>query len=72
MLVELHLAAFQHFADGTLAGAERMVQRNQRRRFRQAVALNHDEAQPPPELLGLGIERRAAGDERPELPAKPA
>ena len=47
-----------------------MVQRDERRGLGQAVALNDDEAQPPPELFGLGIERSAAGDEGPELPSE--
>ncbi len=70
VLIELDFAAFQHFADRTLAGAKRMVQRNERSGFGEAVALNHDEAKPPPEFFGLGIKRRAAGDEGPELPAE--
>ena len=60
VLVELHLAPFQHLADRALAGMEGMVQRNQRRGFRQPIALDDDETQPPPELLRLGIERRPA------------
>ena len=47
-----------------------MIERNERCGFGEAVALNHDEAQPSPELFGFGVERCAAGDERPELPAK--
>ena len=70
VLVELDFAALEHFADGALAGAKRMVQRDERSGFGETVALDHDEAQAPPEFFGLGIERRAARDEGPELPAE--
>src|SRR5664279_4611564 len=70
VLVELDLAAFEHFANRALAGAKGMVQRNQRCCLRQAVALNHDETQKPPEFLGFGVEGRAARDEGPKLPSE--
>ena len=47
-----------------------MVQRDDRRGFGQAVALDDDEAEPLPELLERGGERRGADDERPELHAE--
>ena len=70
VFVELHLPAFEHLADRALAGAEGMVQRDERGGFGEAVALNDDEAEAPPELFGFGVQRRTAGDERPELPAE--
>src|ERR1019366_1201934 len=60
ILVELHFAAFQHLADGALAGMERGVQRNQRRGFRQSVALDDHKTQPPPEFFRLAVEGRAS------------
>ncbi len=70
IVVELHLAAFQHLADGALAGAKRMIERDERSGLRQPVPLDDYEAQPTPELLGRAIKRRPAGDEGPELPSE--
>ena len=47
-----------------------MIQRDDRRRFGQAVSLDDDESQPSPERFELGIERRRADDDRPELEAE--
>ena len=47
-----------------------MIDRDERRRLRHAVALYDREAEATPEHLTLGVERRAAGDEGPELPAE--
>src|SRR5208337_1237256 len=69
-LIQLDLAPLQHLSDRAPAGVKWMVQRDQRSRLRQAVALNDDETQPAPELLGFRVERRSAGDEGPELPSE--
>ncbi len=58
--VQLHLAAFQYFSDGSLAGAEGMIERDERRGFRKSVALDHDKAQATPEFFRPGIQRCAA------------
>src|SRR5687768_3196101 len=47
-----------------------MIDADQRRGFGHAIALNHCKAEPAPKALGLGIQRRAARNERPKLPAK--
>ena len=47
-----------------------MIQRDDRRGFGEAVALDHDEPEPAPERLEIGIERRRADDHRPELEAE--
>ena len=49
---------------------ERMVQRHQRGRLGHAIALDQRKAQPVPESLQLCRQRRAARDDRPELPAQ--
>ena len=50
--------------------AERMIERDDRRRFGEAVALHDEEAELAPERLELRIERRRAADDAPELPAE--
>ena len=67
---DLHLDAGDRLADRSLLRAERMIQRDDRRRLGQAVALDHDEPELAPERFELGLERRGADDERPELPAE--
>jgi len=47
-----------------------MVQRDERGGLGEAVTLDHDEAQPPPEFFRLGIERSAARNEGPELSSR--
>src|SRR5208282_2314299 len=69
---QLHLAPRQHFADRSFAQPERMVHADQRSRLGQTVALNHGIAHAIPEFFGLGIEGRAARNERPEFPAEAA
>ena len=73
---DLHLDAGDGLADRSLAGAERMVEADDGRRLGEAVALDHHEAEPAPELLERRIERRGADDEAPELqseePVRPA
>src|SRR5207237_9401514 len=61
-----HLDAGDRLADGSLLRAERMIERDDRRRLGEAVTLDHDEADLTPEALELGVERRGADDERPE------
>ena len=64
---DAHFAPGHHFADAAAGRLEGMVQTDQRRRFGHAVALHNREAETQPELLRLGIERRAATDKGPEL-----
>ena len=47
-----------------------MIQRDDRRGLGEPVALDDDEPELAPELLELGVERRGADDERPELQAE--
>ena len=47
-----------------------MIERDDRRGLGEAVALNDDESELAPERFELGVERRRADDERPELPAE--
>src|SRR5690242_3841020 len=47
-----------------------MVYRDERSALRETVALDHHKAQTPPELFGVCIEGRSAGDECPELPSR--
>ena len=54
----------------SLARLERMIQRDDRRGFGEAVSLDHRETHAPPELFELGRQRRRADDERPELQTK--
>ena len=72
VLGDLHLDARDRLADGAAGGAERMVEGHDRRGFGQPVALDDEKPEPPPERFELGIERRGADDERPELEAEHA
>src|SRR2546425_2096249 len=47
-----------------------MVERDDRRRLGQAVALHDQEAELAPEPLEFRLERRGAADDAPELPAE--
>src|ERR1041384_191931 len=47
-----------------------MIDADERRRLRHAVALHDGEAKPPPKLFRLRWERRAADDEGPTAPTK--
>ena len=67
---DLHLDAGDGLSDRSALGAERMVERDDRRGLGEAVALDHGESHLAPERLELGLERRRAHDERPELPAE--
>src|SRR5688500_3300484 len=64
---DANLDTLDRRADRALAHLERVVKRDDRRGFGQAVALDHGKAEPPPELLDLRWQRRRADDERPEL-----
>src|SRR5262249_32847298 len=63
---------WERLPDGAVFDLERMDDRHERRRLGHPVALYDGKAQPPPEGLSLLIQRRAARDERPELPAEAA
>ena len=60
VLGQFHFLTTQYFADGAAPLLERVVNADERRRLGHAVALNHGESEPLPELLGIRIERRAA------------
>src|ERR1019366_5649851 len=65
-----YLDAFNRLTDRAPARIERMVQRRNRGRLREPVALDHDIAQFAPEFLQRRIEWRSAHHEAPELPAQ--
>src|SRR5262249_16934131 len=67
---QLHFAPRQDLADRARAALERMVHADERCCFRKSVALKHREAHALEEIFGGAFERGAAGDDRPELPAK--
>ena len=67
---QLDLASRQRLADAAASHMEGMVERDQRRGFRHAVALHDDKTQGIPKLLGRCRQRAAAGDQRPELEAE--
>ena len=67
---DLHLHAADRRADRALRRAQRMVERDDRRRLGEAVALHDEEAELAPERFELRIERRGAADDAPELPAE--
>src|SRR5260370_42706375 len=71
-LVELDFFAGKDLANRTAAQAERMVDADERGGLSQSVALDDDEAQPPPELFGFGVESCTARNQRPELPSEAA
>ena len=67
---ELHLAPGHRLADGAFGHMEGMVERDERGRLGQAVALYEHESERIPELFKRPRQRAAAGDEGPELEAK--
>ena len=69
-LVELHFLAGQRLPDGAAPDLERVVDADERRRLRHAIALHDRIAEPPPEDFRRLVQRRAADDESPELPAE--
>ena len=71
ILCEPKLAPGQNFSDRALRGAKGMIQADERCGFRHAVALHDRVTYAFEELFGFGGERRTAGNEGPELPAKP-
>src|SRR5207248_11182750 len=68
--IKLHLATGKDFADRLAPQLEWMVHRDEGSALGESIALDYDKAQPPPELLGHGVEGGASRDEGPELPAK--
>src|ERR1039458_9055722 len=59
-----------HLANRPLPEPERMVHADQRSRLGQPISLDRRIAEPSPELLSLAVERGAAGNKCPELPAE--
>ena len=72
VLGDLHFDAGDRLADRPRERVKRVIERDDRRGLGEAVALDDHEAEPPPERLELGIERRRADDDRPELEAEHA
>ena len=67
---DFHLQPVNRLADRPAAHRERMIQGDDRRRLRQAVALDDGEAEARPVHLEVRVERRRAHDEGPELHAE--
>ena len=67
---DLHRHARDRLADRPFPGPERMIQRDDRRRFGEPVPLHDDEPQLTEERLEVRLERRRADHERPELEPK--
>src|SRR5262249_51821344 len=68
----LDLAAGHGLADGALRDVKGMIEGDEGRGLRHAIALHEDKAERVPELPERPGERAAAGDERPELEAEGA
>src|SRR6266705_1542553 len=69
--VKLHLAPGEDLANRTSPLAKGMIHADQRGCFGQPIPLDHCESELAPKLFGIGVESRAAANERPELPAEP-
>src|SRR6266516_4551747 len=54
-----HFLTRKYSADGNAVFPERVIDADERRSLSHAVALNHGESKPLPELLGIRVERRA-------------
>ena len=67
---EPEFAAGKNFADRSFCCAKGSIQADERSGFRHAVALHHGVADAFEEILGFRGKRGAAGDERPEFPAR--
>ena len=67
---DLHFDAGDGFPHRAFLRAERMIEAHDRRRFREPVALHHDEPELIPEGFELWFERCGADDEAPELETK--
>src|SRR6266571_4934 len=65
-----HFDACDRRADRSLARLERVIERDDRRGFGEAVALNNGEADAPPELFEVRRQRRRTDDKGPELQAE--
>src|SRR5205085_11815686 len=68
-LVELHLLAGHRLAYRAAPDLERVIDADERGRFRHPIALHNGIAEPLPEQLALRIQGRAARDKGPEFPA---
>src|SRR6185295_15956454 len=64
---DVDLDAADRRAHRPLAGLERMVERDDRRGFGEAVALDHDKPEAAPELFHVWRQRRGTNHERPEF-----
>ena len=67
-----HFHACDRLAHGPFLRLERVIQRDDGRRFGQAIALDDHVSELAPERFEIAVERRGADDERPELPAEHA
>ena len=64
---DANLDAGDRLADRPARGSKRVIERHDRRGFRQTIALDDEEAEAPEESLELRIERRGPDDDRPEF-----
>ena len=71
VLIQFHFAALEHFPNRASPDTKRVIHADERSRFRQPVALNCRESGAAPESLRFQVQRRAAGNDGPEFPAKP-
>ncbi len=62
-----YLLAFNNLSNGAPPGLEGMVRRHNGTRFREPIALYHDETEAPPEFFLIRRESRAADDQGPKL-----
>src|SRR5207248_5330640 len=67
---QLDLTSGENFADRSFAQAKRMINADDRGSLGKPVALNDGESEPSPEVFRHAVERRASGDEGPELPSE--
>ncbi len=69
---DLDVHSRERFPDGSLAKMERMAQSDDRRGFRESIALHDEVSEARPELFELRWKRRAPRNEAPILPAEQA
>src|SRR5690242_3096819 len=67
---DLHFHSCDWFADRSLAGMERMVERDDRRGFGQSVTLNHQKSELAEERFQFRGQRRRAHNEAPKFPSE--
>src|SRR5215217_1771680 len=70
VFAQLHFLSRDGFSDRSVTHAKRMRKTRERSSLGHAIALNDCIAESTPESFRFAFERGAAGDERPETPAK--